>query len=300
MRVIVTGGAGFIGSHLVDALIERGDEVLVIDNLSTGKRENINPRARFFKRDICRFWSMRSLFESVDYVFHLAALARVLISRENPYETHKVNVDGTVNVLWASVCAEVKKVIYSSSSSVYGPQATLPLKEEMIPAPISPYGDQKLYDERCCRAFTEAYGLRVTCLRYFNVYGRRQSDDSQYSSVIGKFLKNNQGRKLSVIYDGNQSRDFTHVSDVVIANILAMESPRTGLGEAINIGAGNGVSINQLAQMIGGLYTHEGPRPGDIKHSLADISKAKELLGWKPRISLNEGITQLKKLYGIV
>lgn len=300
MRAIVTGGAGFIGSHLVDALIARGDEVLVIDNLSTGRRENVNPRASFFYRDICYFWKIQQLFKDVDYVFHCAALARVPLSVEKPYETHIVNVEGTINVLRASALSGVKKVIHSSSSSVYGNQTTLPLREDMAPSPTSPYGEQKEYVEKFCRRFIKAHRLKITCLRYFNVYGRRQSDDSPYSSVIGKFLRNNKERKNSVIYDGSQTRDFTHVSDVITANILAMESLRTGLGEAINIGAGNSVGIDQLARIIGGSYTREDPRLGDIKHSLADISRARELLGWEPRVTLEEGITELKKLYGIV
>ena len=196
MRVIVTGGAGFIGSHLVDALIERGDEVLVIDNLSTGKRENINPRARFFKRDICRFWSMRSLFESVDYVFHLAALPRVQYSIENPEETHEVNVSGSLNVLLAAKDGGVKRVIYSASSSAYGDQKKMPLRENMPAAPKSPYGLQKYVGEIYCKTWSEVYGLETVSLRYFNVYGSRINFEGAYALVIGKFLKQRQDALL--------------------------------------------------------------------------------------------------------
>jgi UDP-glucose 4-epimerase len=304
MRVIVTGGAGFIGSHLVDMLIGLGYEVAVIDNLSTGKRKNLNPKASFFYRDICQFWKIRSLFEGVDYVFHCAALARVPLSIEKPYETHKVNVEGTINVLLASALAGVKKVIHSSSSSVYGNQPTLPLREDMAPNPVSPYGRQKRYIEEFCRDFVEPHHLKITCLRYFNVYGPRCVDDHPYSLVIGKFLKNRKEGKTSIIYGiGEQGRDFTHVDDVVLANIRAMESPLCGFGEAINIGAGKKYSINQVAQMIGGSYDWApapSTRQNEPRHTLADITKARELLGWEPRVSLEDGISDLKKSYGLV
>lgn len=300
-KVIVTGGAGFIGSHLVDKLIELGHEVTVIDNLSTGKRENINQSANFFYRDICIFRRMHHLFEGIDYVFHCAALARVPLSVEKPYMTHMVNVEGTINVLRASALAGVKRMIHSSSSSVYGNQATLPLKENMIPNPISPYGRQKCYAEGFCCDFIKPHHLEVVCLRYFNVYGPRCSDDHPYSLVIGKFLKNKKEDKTSIICgDGEQSRDFTWVNDVVMANILAMESDKVGRGEAINIGSGKSYSINEIARIIGGNYTHSLARPNDPHSTLADISKAKKLLIWAPMVKLPEGIAKLKELYGLI
>lgn len=303
MKIIVTGGAGFIGSHLVDYLIARGDEVIIIDNLSTGKRANINPKASFFFRDICKFWRMRSLFEGIDYVFHCAALARVPLSIEKPYETHKVNVEGTINVLLASALAGVKKVIHSSSSSVYGDQTTLPFREDMTPNPKSPYGRQKRYIEEFCCDFNKAHGLKIVCLRYFNVYGPRSTDNHPYSLVIGKFLKNKKEGETAVIYgDGEQTRDFTHFSDVVRANILAMKSPLAGFGEAINIGAGKNYSIKRMAEIIKVSYNlvpYPPTRLNEPRNTLADITKAKELLGWEPEVSLKEGIDDLKKLYGL-
>lgn len=301
-KVIVTGGAGFIGSHLVDALVARGDEVIVVDNLSTGRRKNVNQKASFFKRDICRFWKICLLFEDVDYVFHCAALARVPLSVEKPYETHMVNVQGTINVLVASALAGVRKVIHSSSSSVYGDQATLPLREDMTPNPASPYGRQKHYVETFCRDFSKVRRLNIVCLRYFNVYGPRGASDHPYSLVIGKFLKNLKERKSSIIYgDGGQTRDFTHVTDVVRANISAAESPFAGVGamDIINIGAGKNYSINQLAGIIGGSYNHVPARSGEPRHTLADVSKAKKLLCWEPAVSLEDGIFDLRKLYGL-
>lgn len=305
MKIIVTGGAGFIGSHLVDALVAMDHNVVVIDNFlpdAGGKRENVNPKAKLLEYDIRKF-SKRFIeaFRGIDYVFHCAALPRVQMSIIRPYKTYQINVAGTINVLWAAVWARVKKVIYSSSSSVYGNQERLPLSEDMIPNPISPYGFQKLEGEQYCRYFYEPYKLATVCLRYFNVYGSRQSDDSPYSMVIGLFLRNcKAGLPCVIDGDGKQTRDFTHVSDVVLANILAAESDSVYSGEVINIGAGKNYSIKQIAEIIGGIYGYGPVRPGDPRDTLADISKAKKLLGWEPQISLKQGIAELKKNYGIV
>lgn len=297
MKTLVTGGAGFIGSHLVDALVSKGHDVAVVDNFSTGKRENLNPKAIVFECDIRNWQEMQPAFSGIDYVFHCAALPRVPFSFKMPVLTHSVNVDGTLNVLALSLAAKVKKVIYSGSSSVYGNQRVLPLKEDMPVWPLSPYGLQKYVGERSCEFFHVAHGLKTVSLRYFNVYGPRQADDSP---VIGVFLKAAKAMKTSIIDgDGQQSRDFTHVSDVVRANILAMESERVGEGEIINVGFGRSHGINQVARMIGGSYRPGPERPGDVRHTLADRSKAKRLLGWEPKVSLAEGIAELKKIHGL-
>ncbi|MDI6591326.1 MAG: SDR family oxidoreductase [Patescibacteria group bacterium] len=293
-KCLVTGGAGFIGSHLVDALIERGDEVLIIDNLSTGKREYLNPKAKFFEVDLRDFEKIRPLFEGVDFVFHQAALPRIPLSIEKPAETNEVNIKGTLNALIASKEAKVKKFIYASSSSVLGGNVTLPMREDAPCQPLNPYALQKYVGELYCKVFSEIYGLPTICLRYFNVYGPRQPREGCYVPVIGVFLtQKTQGQPLTITGDGEQTRDFTHVFDVVRANILAMESDKVGKGEVINIGAGRNYSINQIAKMIGGKAIYIPPRPGEMRHTLADISKAKKLLGWQPKIKLKEGIKNL-------
>jgi nucleoside-diphosphate-sugar epimerase len=300
MKVIVTGGAGFIGSHLVDALIERGFDVIIIDNLSTGKKENINPKAIFYQEDIRELEKIKPIFSGVDYVFHLAARPRVPFSVEFPHEAHTNNALGTLHVLIAARDAGVKKVIFSSSSSVYGYQDNLPFHEEMVPLPRSPYAFQKFIGEQYCRLFYELYNLSSVCLRYFNVYGPRISFDGSYILVIGKFLQQMlKNEPLSIEGDGEQTRDFTHVRDVIMANILAAESDKVGKGEVINIGAGNNHSIRRIAELIGGEITNLPPRLGDMRHTLADISRAKELLGWNPTVDIEEGIRELKKWFGL-
>jgi len=300
MKVIVTGGAGFIGSHLVDALIERGFDVIIIDNLSTGKKENLNPKAKFYKRDIRDLEKIKPVFNGVDYVFHLAARPRVPYSVEFPHEAHANNAVGTLHVLISAKDAGVKRVIFSSSSSVYGDQDKLPLHEEMIPAPKSPYAFQKFIGERYCQLFYELYGLPSVSLRYFNVYGPGISFEGAYSVVFATFLKQKINREpLTIEGDGEQTRDFAYVKDVVRANILAMESNRVGRGEVINIGAGNNHSVNEIARLIGGETTNLPSRKGDMNHTLADITRAKELLGWEPTIHIEEGIAELKKWFGL-
>jgi len=293
-KIIVTGGAGFIGSHLVDALIEKGNEVLIIDNLSTGKREYVNPKAKFHELDLRDFDKIRPLFAGVDFVFHEAALPRVPLSIEKPKETNDINVGGTINTLIAAKEAKVKKLIYAASSSAYGNKTELPLKEDMPCSPYSPYGLQKYVGELYCKVFYEIYGLPTVSLRYFNVFGPRQPEEGAYTPVIGLFLTQKaKGEKLTITEDGNQTRDWTHVADVVRANIAAMESKKVGKGEVVNIGGGKNYTVNEVAQLIGGEITYIPPRLGDIRDTLADISKAKELLGWQPTVTLEEGIKKL-------
>ncbi len=300
MRLLVTGGAGFIGSNLVDVLIERGFEVHVIDDLSNGKKENVNKKAVLHTLDVTDLGSIKPIFTGVDYVFHLAALPRVQYSIECPAESNKTNVEGTLNVLISSVEAKVKKFIYSASSSAYGDQVAMPLKEDMIPSPKSPYGLQKYLGELYCRLWREVYNLPTVSLRYFNVYGPRYNPDGAYALVIGKFLKQRlNGEPMTITGDGEQTRDFTHVRDVVRANILAMESQMVGRGEVINIGAGKNQSMNRIAQLIGGPATYI-PARLEPKHTLADNTLARELLGWKPEIDLEEGISELKKMAGLI
>lgn len=298
-RYLVTGGAGFIGSHLVEELLRQGNEVIVLDNLCIGKKERIPKTAKFYNVDIRNYNSIKDLFKGVDYVFHLAAQARIQPSIQDPRETMDVNVNGTTNVLLAARDNKVKKVIYSASSSAYGNQKELPLHEEMTPEPKTPYAISKYMGEQLCKMFNELYGLPTISLRYFNVHGPRQPEDkfaSSYATVIGIFLKQKkENLKLTIIGDGEQKRDFTYVSDVVNANILAAKSI-AGKGEVINIGTGKTFSINEVASIVLGtdrineLVDYLPKRPAEVKATLADISKAKQLLGWEPKIHLEEGI----------
>ncbi|GIW65707.1 MAG: NAD dependent epimerase/dehydratase [Candidatus Parcubacteria bacterium] len=296
-KILVTGGAGFIGSHLVDRLIKEGYKVIVIDNLSGGKKENLNPKAIFYKVDICNLDKILPLFKGVDYVFHTAALPRVHLSIDKPIETHRVNIDGTLNVLYASDKNKAKRVIYSSSSSVYGEQKNLPLRESMVPNPLSPYALQKLVGEYYCKLFSSLYDLETVSLRYFNVYGPRMDPEGPYALVIGRFLKlKKEGKPLTIYGDGKQTRDFTYIDDVIEANILAMKSKRVGKGEVINICYGKNHSINYVAKLIGGKKNYLPKRKGEPRHTLGDNSLARKILGWKPKISLEEGIEICKNI----
>ncbi len=293
MKILVTGGAGFIGSNLTDALIEQGHQVVVIDNLSTGKKENINPEAKFHQLDLRDFTAIRPVFEGIEGVFHVAAVPRIPLSIEKPVETNEVNITGTLNTLLAAKEGGAKRLVYSSSSSVYGNQKEMPLQEDMKANPLNPYALQKYVGELYSRIFYEIYHLPTVSLRYFNVYGPRQPEVGSYVPVVGVFLKQKEkGLPLTVTGDGEQTRDFTHVSDVVRANILAMNSEKVGKGEAINVGAGKNHSINQLAGMVGGEIKHIPLPPGEMRDTLADISRARELLGWQPQMELEEGIKE--------
>jgi len=334
-KVLVTGGAGFIGSHLVDALVEEGYSVVVIDNLSTGKKSQVNKKAKFIKADIRNLKKIKPYFKGVNLVFHLAARVHIQPSIKDPVPTFDHNMTGTLNVLLASRDAGVKRVVYSASSSSYGDQDTVPLYEEMAPHFKNPYSLSKYVGEEMCRLFSNLYGLETVSLRYFNVYGPRQVAIGAYAAAVGVFLKQFKDSKpLTIVGDGNAQRDFTHVFDVVRANILAAQSVKVGKGEVINIGTGKNYSINEVASMIltppergyvlpardfnnprltGGVIPNVKPetvlasavrenrvayipsRPGETRRSLANTSKARQLLGWKPSVSLEEGLAMLMK-----
>jgi UDP-glucose 4-epimerase len=299
-KAVVTGGAGFIGSHIVDELLKRGHEVHVIDNFVAGKSEDrINPKATYHELDVRERTKIAPIIEGADVVFHLAALPRVQFSIDNPEESHDVNINGTLNVLLAARDGKVGKVVYSASSSAYGDQLVLPLSEEMLPQPKSPYALQKYVGEHYCRIFSAIFGLPTVSLRYFNAYGKRADPNGPYAQAIIKFLNfRKQGMPLTVTGDGEQTRDSVHVSDIVRANMLAYEKDTVGQGEVINIGSGRNASVNEVARLIGGEVVYIAPRiePHD---TLADITRAKELLGWEPTVSLEEGIAELKKEFGL-
>ena len=256
MKYIVTGGAGFIGSNLVDLLIEEGHDVNVVDNFSSGKRENCNEKAKYFELDISdqsNYEELKSIFLGSDGIFHLAALPRVQESIDNPLQFEKNNTLSTINVLKACADSNVKRLVYSASSSAYGNTVKLPSKEEDPINPISPYAMQKYYGEVACRMFANVYGIETVSLRYFNVYGERQSLEGAYALVMCVFARQRlNDEPLTIRGDGEQRRDFTHVKDIAKANILAMTSEKVGNGEVINIGNCDNRSVNQIAQMIGG------------------------------------------------
>jgi len=294
-KVVVTGGAGFIGSNLVKFLLGKDFDVHVIDNLSGGKKEMVHADAKLHILDIRKIEEISPVFEGAKFVFHLAALPRVQYSIEHPEETHSVNVNGTLNVLIASQKAGVEKVIYSASSSAYGDQDVMPLTEEMHANPKSPYGLQKHVGELLCRVWSQVYGLPTVSLRYFNVYGPGQSEEGAYALVIAKFLKQKrEGQPLTITGDGEQTRDYTSVHDVVRANFLAATHAVAKDGDVFNIGAGDNYSVNVVAKMIGGEVVHIPPRL-EPKHTLADNSKAQKILGWTPEVKLEQGIAELLK-----
>lgn len=297
---IVTGGAGFIGSHLAEELASHDYRVIILDDLSTGKMANIAPiltqgDVQFVPGSITALSLLNKLFQSIDYVFHLAAITSVPRSIENPLASHDVNITGTLNVLTAAKDNKVKKLIYASSSSVYGDTPTLPKKEDMPPKPQSPYAVTKLASEHYCQVFHQAFGLPTVCLRYFNVYGPKQDPGSQYAAVIPKFISRLLQNKPPIIFDdGKQTRDFTFVNDAVEATILAAENDARGV---FNIGTHQRTTINELAQLIAKLMgkdiepIHQEPRPGDVRHSLADISRARQL-GYEPKYTLEQGLKE--------
>ena len=297
-KCLVTGGAGFIGSNLVDDLIEEGHEVLVIDNLSTGKKEHINPKAKFFELDLRELDKIKPVFEGVDFVFHEAALARVEPSIKNPVLYNDNNVNGTLNTLVASRDAKVKKVVYASSSSVYGDQDVMPLTEDMAAKPTSPYGLQKYIGEQYCRVFSYLYDLPTVCLRYFNVYGKRMALEGAYASVISIFGQQRQkGEPMTIAGDGTHLRTYTYVGDIVKANILAVKS-NVSDGRAINTGQSTEYSVNQIAEMFGGPTVNIAERIEPVRN-LCGNKMAKDLLGWEPTIDLPEWLPTYKKEMGI-
>ena len=298
MKSVVTGGCGFIGSHVVDRLVERGDEVVVVDDLATGDVACLNAGARLVGGSVLDTDLMREAVEGADRIFHLAALPRVERSIEDPVGTHRVNVDGTLNVLETSRRAGVGRFVYASSSSVYGWQDTHLMTEGMTPNPLSPYALQKLIGEQYVSLLAPLYGMTAVSLRYFNVYGPRQPLEGEYALVIGKFLSaRRSGRPLTVYGDGEQTRAYSHVDDVVTANLLAAEAdvPR-GRNTVLNIGSGVETSVNRIAGMIGGEVVHVVPNPrGDMeeRRKAADWSRAASVLGWEPTITLGQGLAAL-------
>lgn len=292
MTFLVTGGAGFIGSHIATSLLARGDTVRILDNLSTGKRENVPEDATLIEGDICTRSSIRKAFLGIDGVFHVAALPRVQLSIEQPVETNDANVNGTLNVILAAREAKVRRLVYSASSSAYGDPISLPLHEEMKPGPKSPYGLQKYVGEEYVRLASLFWNLETVSLRYFNVYGPRMASEGAYVTVIATFLRQQRaGEPLTIVGDGTQTRDFTYIDDVVRANLLAMGSDNVGKGEVINIGAGDNHTVNEVASLIGGPTTHVPARiePHD---TLADTACARTLLGWQAQVPFREGLAK--------
>jgi len=301
-RVAITGGAGFIGSSLAGELAISND-VIIIDDLSTGRKENIadlitKDNVSFVQGNILDLRLLEQAFNGVDFVFHQAALPSVARSVQDPASTNQVNITGTLNVLLAARNSNVKKVVYASSSSVYGDTPTLPKTEDMMPNPQSPYALTKLVGEYYCRIFQQIYVLPTICLRYFNVYGPKQNANSSYAAVIPLFIDRVAQGKPPVIYgDGEQTRDFTFIKDVVRANIIGAESDASGV---FNIGRSENTTINELAKTIINLMgkdlqpEYQPPRPGDIEHSLADISRARAI-GYEPEYSLDSGLKEIIK-----
>ena len=301
MKHIVTGGCGFIGSNLVDKLIDLGHEVIIFDNISSGKVENINPKARFIEVDISEdyFDECIDWFDGVDTVFHTAARARVQPSIIDPISFNKTNVDGTLTLLKMAVDSGVRRFVYSASSSAYGNTNVLPTPESHSTNPLSPYGAQKLMGEIYCKTFSQVYDIETVSLRYFNVYGERQLLEGAYCLVMGIFLQQRLNNKpMTIRGDGEQRRDFTYVSDVVDANIKASQSDKVGKGEVINVGNGNNRSVNQIADMIGGDRITIDPVV-EPRETLADNTKAHELLDWKPTMIIEDWVKQYKKELGL-
>ena len=297
---LVTGGAGFIGSHIVEALVESGARVRVVDNLSTGylrNLEHVSGKVDFLQGDLADEDVARRAVDGVEIVFHEAALPSVPRSVAKPRETHLASVESTFNLLLMARDARVRRVVYAASSSAYGDQPTLPKVETMRPEPLSPYAAAKLVGEYYCQVFTRSYGLETVCLRYFNVFGPRQDPSSPYSGVISLFVnKLLRGETATIYGDGEQTRDFSYVKNAVEANLLAAET-RKGIGEVINIANGQQISINELFRVIAGLVgrneiqpQYQPARTGDVMHSLADISRAREFLGFEPKVKLKEGL----------
>jgi nucleoside-diphosphate-sugar epimerase len=295
---LVTGGAGFIGSHLVEALLERGRRVRVLDDFSSGRGEFLPPDAdlEVYDGDIRDPQALERITVGVDVVFHQAALRSVPGSVEDPYSYHDINVTGTLRLLLAARAAGVRRVVFASSSAVYGDPPVMPLHEELRPRPISPYGASKLSGEHYCANFSHHYGLETVCLRYFNVFGPRQDPASTYAAVVARFIDAaRRGVPLEVHGDGTQTRDFVYVGDVVDANLAAAEAPGAS-GHVLNVASGLGTSVLDIAgaleQMLGRPLPvrHTPVRPGDVSHTLADISRAREWLGFVPAVSLAEGL----------
>ncbi len=296
---LVTGGAGFIGSHIAEALVKRGDRVRVLDNLMTGKRENLahlTGKLEFIEADIRDAAATRQAMEGVNIVFHEAAIPSVPRSVAEPQLNHDANVNGTFNVLMAARDAGVKRLVFAASSSAYGDTEVLPKVETMMPNPLSPYAAAKLVGELYCQTFTRVYGLETVALRYFNVFGPRQDPTSPYSGVISKFVTALLNNEAPTIFgDGEQSRDFTYIANVVDANLRAAEAP-DAVGQVMNLGIGQRITLNQLFEELQKILgtnlkpNYAETRAGDVRHSLADITRAESLLGYHPLVGLAEGL----------
>ncbi len=306
MRYLVTGGAGFIGSNTVDELVRRGHSVVVLDDLSAGKEENlaqVAAKITFVRASITDIEKVRVACQDADYVLHLAARTSVPRSVKDPLETNRINVEGTLNVLVAARDAKVKRVVFAASSSAYGETPTLPKVETMLTAPISPYGVSKWAGEVYAQVFGHVYGLENVSLRYFNVFGPRQDAGSPYSGVLSKFITALlDGGQPVVFGDGEQSRDFTYVENVVQANLLACEAPAVS-GRVINIGTGGRFTLNQTLELLAKISgkpaspKYDPPREGDIRHSQADISLAHSSLGYAPQVGFEEGLRRTWEWY---
>jgi nucleoside-diphosphate-sugar epimerase len=297
---LVTGGAGFIGSHIVEALVKRGSRVRVLDNFTTGKKENIAPfleRIELIEGDIREFETCRKAVQGVDYVLHQAALPSVPRSLKDPILVNEVNVTGTLNLLWASHSAKVRRLVFASSSSVYGDTQKLPQQEGREGRPLSPYALSKLIGEKYCQLFYKVYGLETISLRYFNIFGPRQDPSSQYAAVIPLFVTRIfSGERPRIFGDGEQSRDFTYVENAMEANLRAAEAPAAALGGAFNIACGEPTTVNAVVDEINRFAgtsiesIHVDPRPGDIRHSFADIGRARSILRFDPKIRFRVGL----------
>jgi len=306
MRYLVTGGAGFIGSNTVDELVRRGHGVVVLDDLSAGKEENlaeVRNKITFMKGSISDLETVQKAMLQAEFVIHLAARTSVPRSVKDPLETNRINVDGTLNVLLAARDNKVKRVVFAASSSAYGETPTLPKSEDMQPSPISPYGVSKYAGELYAQVFCRCYGLECVCLRYFNIFGPRQDPASPYSGVLSRFATAFLQDAPPLVYgDGEQTRDFTFVENAVQANLLACEAPGAS-GKVFNIGTGGRVSLNQtleLLRIITGKNLqaqYDPPREGDIRDSQADIRRAREILGYEPTIMFNEGLRRTYDWY---
>jgi nucleoside-diphosphate-sugar epimerase len=298
-KYLITGGAGFIGSNLARRLVGQGDQVTVLDDFSTGKRDNLHDlrsAVRVIEGDICDIKTVRQATEGVDYVLHHAAVVSVPRSVEDPLRANSVNVDGTLNCLMAARDEGVKRFIFAASSSAYGDTPNLPKREDMISQPLSPYGVSKLVGEMYCKVFNDVYGLETVSLRYFNIFGPYQDPTSQYAAVVPIFITRLLKAQSPIVYgDGEQSRDFTYIENAVEANLLAVRSDRAA-GRVVNVACGSRYTLNELLRNLKRLTrsgvepTYSDPRPGDIKHSQGDMSTARELLGYEPSISFEEGL----------
>jgi UDP-N-acetylglucosamine/UDP-N-acetyl-alpha-D-glucosaminouronate 4-epimerase len=309
MRYVVTGGAGFIGSNTVDELVRRGHSVVVLDDLSSGKEENLadsRNKISFIKASVTDLEAVRKAMHEADYVLHLAARTSVPRSVKDPLETNRINVDGTLNVLVAARDAKVKRIVFAASSSAYGETPTLPKVENMQPEPISPYGVTKYVGELYAQTFGRVYGLENVSLRYFNIFGPRQDPSSPYSGVLARFCTAFLEETQPVIFgDGEQTRDFTYVDNAVSANLLACEAPNVS-GKVFNIGVGGRFSLNQTVELLRNIsgtqlqVKYDPPRDGDIRDSQADITQARSLLGYEPQIDFEQGLRRTLDWYRAV